>query len=62
MSPAPLHGGAVSACGDHRIAMALAVAALPVAGDVFLDDTACVAKSWPAFFEDLAALLASHGR
>ncbi len=62
VSPAPLHGGAVSACGDHRIAMAQAVAALPVAGDVFLDDTASVAKSWPAFFEDLAALLAFDGR
>jgi 3-phosphoshikimate 1-carboxyvinyltransferase len=40
----------VTAGGDHRIAMAMAVAAL-VAGPLELDDTSCVAKSFPEFWE-----------
>jgi len=40
----------VTAGGDHRIAMAMAVAAL-VAGPLELDDTGCVAKSFPEFWE-----------
>lgn len=44
--------------GDHRIAMALAVAALVAAGDSALDDPDCVAVSFPGFFPTLADLLA----
>jgi len=52
----PLHTGAraareVTAAGDHRIAMAMAVAALG-AGPLILDDAACVSKSFPAFWTD----------
>ena len=66
-APAPLSGAAVSAHGDHRIAMALAIVALRVTGTdlkdpgmsgVDLDDPDCVGKSYPGFFEDLARLLA----
>jgi 3-phosphoshikimate 1-carboxyvinyltransferase len=39
----------VAAAGDHRIAMAMAVAALR-AGPVELDDPACVVKSFPQFW------------
>ncbi|MCE1197082.1 3-phosphoshikimate 1-carboxyvinyltransferase [bacterium] len=46
-------GGKVDAAGDHRIAMAAAVAALGASGDVEIVGSECVAKSWPAFFEDL---------
>ncbi|MEJ2188981.1 MAG: 3-phosphoshikimate 1-carboxyvinyltransferase [Acidobacteriota bacterium] len=40
----------VSAGADHRIAMAMAVAAL-VAGPLELDEPSCVAKSFPEFWE-----------
>jgi 3-phosphoshikimate 1-carboxyvinyltransferase len=43
--------------GDHRIAMAMAVAALVVEGDSALDDGDCVAVSFPKFFPTLDALL-----
>lgn len=38
--------------GDHRIAMAFAVAALASRVGVELDDAACVAVSYPGFFAD----------
>jgi len=41
---------AVTAAGDHRIAMAMAVAALST-GPVELDDPSCVAKSYPGFWK-----------
>jgi 3-phosphoshikimate 1-carboxyvinyltransferase len=41
--------------GDHRIAIAFAVAALAsVAGTVRLDDPGCVAVSYPTFWADVA--------
>lgn len=49
-------GGTVDAAGDHRIAMAAAVAALGAPGEVVILGSECVAKSWPAFFEDLASM------
>ena len=51
-----LRGGAVDALGDHRIAMAAAVAACAADGEVTVDGGECVAKSYPAFWEDYAAL------
>ena len=56
---APLAGGAVRSFGDHRIAMAFAVAALCCAGPVAIDDFDCVAKSYPGFRAALAHLLGS---
>ena len=57
----PVAGGQVSARGDHRIAMALAVAALAGRGPVDIDGDACVAKSWEGFFAALASLGAAVG-
>jgi 3-phosphoshikimate 1-carboxyvinyltransferase len=51
--PTPLHGGKVKTLGDHRIAMALSIAALVADGGVELDDPECVNISYPSFFEDL---------
>lgn len=51
-----LKGGLISAEGDHRIAMAAAVAATICDGDVVLDGAETVGKSYPAFFDDFAAL------
>ncbi|MGH2356898.1 MAG: 3-phosphoshikimate 1-carboxyvinyltransferase, partial [Candidatus Limnocylindria bacterium] len=43
--------------GDHRIAIAFAVAALAgVAGEVRLDDPACVSVSYPSFWDDMAVV------
>ncbi len=50
-----LHGGTVSAAGDHRIAMAAAVLALNVPG-VTVTGAEAVRKSYPDFFGELARL------
>ncbi len=54
----PLGGGTVDSHGDHRIAMAAAVAALAAAASVDVVGPECVAKSYPEFFVDLAGLRA----
>jgi 3-phosphoshikimate 1-carboxyvinyltransferase len=54
--PCRLRGAAVSACGDHRLAMALAVAGLVAAGDTHLSQAEVVRYSYPGFFEDLQAV------
>jgi len=46
----------VTAAGDHRIAMAMAVAAL-VSGPLELDDPNCVSKSFPTFWAVWGRLL-----
>ncbi len=46
-----LKGGEYTSFHDHRMAMALTVASLGADSPVIIDDTACVAKSFPAFFE-----------
>jgi len=51
-----LAGGEADGCGDHRIAMSLACAALTASSEVNIRGAGCVSKSYPAFFEDLAAL------
>ena len=46
-----LKGGQYTSHGDHRMVMALKVASLGADGPVDIDDTACVAKSFPGFNE-----------
>lgn len=53
---AKLHGGAIETEGDHRIAMAFAVAALVANGEVELSDASCVGISYPSFFDHLDSL------
>lgn len=48
-----LEGGSISSHGDHRIAMAAAVAGLVSQKGVIIDDWQCVSKSYPGFFDDL---------
>ena len=48
-----LHGGRVSSGGDHRIAMAMAVAGLCADGPVEIDDPTCIQTSFPEFEETL---------
>jgi 3-phosphoshikimate 1-carboxyvinyltransferase len=52
----PLHGARVASGGDHRMAMALAVAGLVADGESVVDDVACVATSFPRFAETVNAL------
>lgn len=51
-----LHGGEVDTFGDHRIAMAAAIAATACTGPVTIQNANVVGKSYPAFYEALAAL------
>jgi 3-phosphoshikimate 1-carboxyvinyltransferase len=47
----PLRGAEVRSFGDHRIAMALAVAALGADGDTRLEEAECAAVSFPEFYD-----------
>jgi 3-phosphoshikimate 1-carboxyvinyltransferase len=51
-----LRGAKVDPQGDHRIAMALAVAALGAEGDTVIRDSECVGVSFPDFFKTLDRL------
>ena len=51
-----LRGGTVDPRGDHRIAMAAAVAASLCRESVIIPGAECVAKSYPRFWEDLESL------
>lgn len=44
-------GGCVNSCGDHRIAMSSAIAALRAKDTVTIDDTQCTATSFPTFWD-----------
>ena len=53
--PAVLHGARVNSWHDHRIAMSLAVAALRC-GNTTVENTDCVAKSFPGFAASMARI------
>ena len=52
----PLTGGSVDAHGDHRLAMAFAVAALGATGPSHIAGADVMAVSYPSFFTDLDGL------
>jgi len=54
--PTRLRGAAVESLGDHRVAMALAVAGLLAEGETQVAGAECVAVSYPGFWDDLEAL------
>jgi 3-phosphoshikimate 1-carboxyvinyltransferase len=49
----PLKGARLSSFGDHRIAMAFAIAGLFAEGETVIDGVDCVATSYPNFHETL---------
>jgi len=51
-----LHGAEIDPRGDHRIAMAFAVAGLAASGETRILEADCVAVSYPAFFQQLRRL------
>ncbi len=54
--PERLRGAVVQSHGDHRMAMALAVAGLLAEGETVIEDAGCIADSFPGFERTLAAL------
>ena len=52
-SAGKLHGAEIDPHGDHRIAMAFAVAGLAAAGDTVVREADCAAVSYPTFFAEL---------
>lgn len=53
VEPSRLHGGALKSYGDHRIAMAMAIAAMTADDESTLDEAECVHISFPQFFDYL---------
>jgi len=51
-----LKGGMVESHNDHRIAMALAIASIKCNNSVIINDSNCIKKSYPGFFEDFVEL------
>jgi 3-phosphoshikimate 1-carboxyvinyltransferase len=49
LGPAPLHGARLSSFGDHRIAMAFAIAGLFADGETVVQDADCIRESYPGF-------------
>jgi 3-phosphoshikimate 1-carboxyvinyltransferase len=52
----PLTGGHPDAAGDHRLAMAFAIAGLAATGETLIGGAEAVDVSYPGFFQTLAAL------
>lgn len=53
-SAGKLHGAEIEPHGDHRIAMAFAVAALGATSPTTIRDAECAGVSYPTFYDDLA--------
>ena len=51
-----LNGAAIDSYGDHRIAMAFAIAGLFADGETIIRDAECIAVSYPGFEKDLQLL------
>ena len=54
---ATVKGGPCLSHGDHRVAMALAIAALTGDAPITIHDTDCIATSYPQFHDNLLDLL-----
>ena len=60
IEPAPVTPAMVHCYDDHRIAMSFAILGAATGG-VTIEDPACVSKTYPGFFRDLAAIYAAAG-
>ena len=52
-----IQGGCCQSYGDHRVAMALAIAALPAHTPTQIENTSCIETSFPGFHDKLLELL-----
>lgn len=59
VEPTQLKGGVIDSFGDHRIAMAFAVAGLLAEGETEIIGAECADVSFPGFFEMLASVVKS---
>ena len=57
-----LHGAEIEPHGDHRIAMAFAIAALGAEGATTIRDADCAAVSFPGFFKALESVASHNAR
>ena len=57
-----LHGAEIEPHGDHRIAMAFAIAALGAEGATTIRDADCAAVSFPGFFSALESVVSRNAR
>ncbi|MEI6073408.1 MAG: 3-phosphoshikimate 1-carboxyvinyltransferase [Verrucomicrobiae bacterium] len=57
----PLKGARLQSFGDHRIAMAFAIAGLFAAGETVIEDIACIQTSYPTFFDTLKKIQKGTG-
>ncbi|MFA4872617.1 MAG: 3-phosphoshikimate 1-carboxyvinyltransferase [Patescibacteria group bacterium] len=55
-----LKGAVIDPHGDHRMAMAFAVAGLAADGETVIQDAEVVSKSYPGFWEALGMLIGKH--
>jgi len=58
----PLKGAPCRSHGDHRVAMSMTIAGLVASGETTVEDTACVATSFPGFDKKLRGLLTPSGQ
>jgi len=58
----PLKGAVCQSHGDHRVAMSMTIAGLAASGDTTVEETACVATSFPEFEKKLRGLLTPSGQ
>ena len=54
--PQKLTGATIDSFGDHRIAMAFAIAGLLADGETIIENAGCADVSYPGFFDQLEAL------
>ena len=57
----PLRGARLDSHGDHRIAMAFAIAGLFAEGETVIENTECVETSYPGFAAQLQQLVEGNG-
>lgn len=58
----PLKGALCRSHGDHRVAMSMTIAGLVASGETRVEDSACVATSFPEFDKKLRGLLTPSGQ
>lgn len=61
LPPERVRPASIATYDDHRMAMAFALVGLKASG-VVIEDPGCVAKTYPRFWDDLAALRTASGR
>jgi 3-phosphoshikimate 1-carboxyvinyltransferase len=59
---APIAGAVCDSRGDHRVAMAMAVAGLAASGETVVEDADCIETSFPGFEKTIGAVQGARSR